>query len=144
VEPLYLILNHPLSQKVLNLHSHITKYCINRYQTESSSLKCFSPSSTNITNIANITNITHIADIANIANIAAIINIVNIVNIVGIIDIVNIGDIANIVPMPNFDPLGIFNPIPPPQLPIRRRNSTRSLPPLSDARSSSSRILRHP
>merc|ERR550519_2836999 len=130
VEPLYLILNQRLSQKVLKLHSHITKYCINRYQTESSSLKCFSPSSVNITNIANIANITHIADITNISNIAAIINIVNIANIGDIMDIVNIGDIANIVPMPNFDPLGIFNPIPPsPQRPIHRRNSTRSLPP---------------
>jgi hypothetical protein len=49
------------------------------------------------------------------------------------------------VPMPNFDRLGIFNPIPPsPQLPIRRRNSTRSLPPPSAARSSSSHILQHP
>jgi len=73
MESLYLILNQRLSQK---LHSHITKYCINRYQTEYSSLKCFSPSSSNITNIDNITNLVHIG------NIADIINTVNIANIV--------------------------------------------------------------
>ena len=73
MESLCLILNQRLSQK---LHSHITKYCINRYQTEYSSLKCFSPSSSNITNIDNITNLVHIG------NIADIINTVNIANIV--------------------------------------------------------------
>jgi len=48
------------------------------------------------------------------------------------------------VPMPNFDPPGIFHPIPPLQLPIRRHNSTRSLLPPSVARSSSFHILPHP
>jgi len=77
MESLCLILNQRLSQK---LHSHITKYCINRYQTEFSSLKCFSPSSSNITNIDNITNVVHIADIANIADIINTVNIANIVS----------------------------------------------------------------
>ena len=36
--------------------------------------------------------------------------------------IFNIVDIANIVSMPNFDPLGIFNPIPPPQFPGKKEN----------------------
>lgn len=69
-----MILNQRLSQK---LHSHITKYCINRYQTEFSSLKCFSPSSSNITNIDNITNLVHIGNIADIINTANIANIVS-------------------------------------------------------------------
>ena len=89
------------------------KYCIHRYQTESSSLKYFFPRCTNITNIANNYNITNIVNITNIANIANIGNILN---------IVNIADIADIVPMPNFDPPGIFHPIPPLQLPGKEKN----------------------
>jgi len=90
----------------------------------------------NIINIDNIINIIHIADIVNIANSVNI-------DYIGNRKRYSILSILLILSMPNFDPLGIFNPIPPPQFPIRHRNSTRSLPPPLAARSSSSHILRH-